>query len=183
MSNTTTGSDKDGNDKDDDWVNLFLATVTPSMNKDCFSNKEGYIDYANNYNKITIKLLSIACLYKESNTKVKKYRVAMILSGRIWNIKVIIDLDANVAEDFTISCIMNNDFEEPIIYMAESFPSISCLHPLICALKDSLQDMRNNKKDKLAYYCNIALLARIQTFLHTQEVQIADYDIKDRKHI
>ena len=83
----------------------------------------------------------------------------MILPGGTSSIKVIIDSDANVAEDFTVSCAMNNDFEEPMICMAKSFPGISCLHPLVYVLKDSLRDARNNKKDKLAYYCNIALSA------------------------
>ena len=183
MSNTTAGFRKDSNDEDDDSVNLFRVTVILSKKKGHFCNKEDHVDLLNNYNKINFKLPSITCLYKEPNTEVKKCGVAMILPGGISNIKVIMDLDANVAEDFAVSCTMNDDFKESIIHMAKSFPGISCLHPLVCALKDSLQDARNNKKDKLVYHCNIALPARVQTSLHTREVRIADYDAKDGKRM
>ena len=46
-----------------------------------------------------MKLPSIAYLQKEPHIEVKKCRVAMILPGETLNIKVIIDLDTNVAED------------------------------------------------------------------------------------
>ena len=161
MSNTTTGFGKDSDDEDNDSVNLFLAMVTPSKKKGHLSDEEGHTDLLHNYNKTNIKLPSIICLCKELNTEVKKCRVAMILSGRISNIKVMIDSDANVAEDFTISCTMNKNVEESIIYIAKSFPGISCLYSLVFALKDSLWDVRNNKKDKLVYNCNIALLAQV----------------------
>ena len=170
MSNTTVGFGKDGDGEDDDSVTLFPATVTPLKKKGRFSDEDSHTDHVNNHNKTTIKLLSIACLHKEPNTEVKKCGVAMILPGGISNIKVMMDSDANTVEDFTVSCTMNNDFEEPMIHMAESFPDISCLHSLVCVLKDSLRDVRNKKKDKLACHCNIALPARVQTSLHTREV-------------
>ena len=159
VSNTTAGFGKDGDDEDDDSVNLFRVTVILSKKKGHFCNKEDHVDLLNNYNKINFKLPSITCLYKEPNTEVKKYWVAIILSGGTSNIKVIIDSDANVAEDFTISCTMNKNVEESIIYIAKSFPGISCLYSLVFALKDSLWDVRNNKKDKLVYHCSIALPA------------------------
>ena len=138
MSNTTAGFEKDSDDKDDDSVNLFPTTVTPLKKKCYFSGEEGHADLLYNYNKTNIKLPSIACLHKEPNIEVIKCGVAMILPSGISNIKVTIDLDANIAEDFTASWTMNNDFEEPIIYMTESFPSISYSYPLVCTLKDSL---------------------------------------------
>ena len=144
--------------------------MTPSKKKGCFSDKEGHTDLLNNYNETNIQLPSIACLHKKPNTEIKKCGVAMILPSRTSNIEVMMDSDANTAEDSTASYTLNDDFEEPMIYIAESFPGISCLHPLICALKDSLRDTRNNKKDKLAYHCNIAFPARVQTSSHTQEV-------------
>ena len=138
MSNTTAGFGKDSDDKDDDSVNLLAAIVTPSKKKGRFSDEDGHMDHLNDTNKTTIKLPSIPCLCKEPKTEIKKCGVAMILPGGTSNIKVIMDSDASVAEDFTMSCTMNGDFEEPIICMAESFPGISCLHPLVCVLKDSL---------------------------------------------
>ena len=62
MSNTTAGFGKDSDNKDDDSVNLFLATVTLSKKKVHFSGKEDYADLLYNYNKTNMKLPSIAYL-------------------------------------------------------------------------------------------------------------------------
>ena len=105
----------------------------------------------------------------------------MTLPGGTSNVKVMIDSDANAAEDFAASCTMNDDFEEPMSHMAESFPGISCLRPLVCALKDSLRGVRSNKKDKLVFYCGTAFPARAQTSLRAQEIRMADHDTKDGK--
>ena len=45
MSNTTAGFRKDGDDEDNDSVNLFAATVIPSKKKGCFSNEDSHIDH------------------------------------------------------------------------------------------------------------------------------------------
>ena len=59
MSNTTTDFRKDGDNKNDDSVSLFLAMVTPSKKKGRFSDKEGHTDLLNKYNKMNIKEIKI----------------------------------------------------------------------------------------------------------------------------
>ena len=67
------------------------------------------------------------------------------------------DSDSNVAEEFAILCAMNDDFQDPLSRVAESFPGVSYLHCLALALKDSLRDVTNNENDKLVFHCNYAV--------------------------
>ena len=67
--------------------------------------------------------------------------------------------------------------------MAECFPGTSCLRHLALTLKDSLQDMRSNKKDKMVFHCDVALPTRVQTSLRAREIRMPDCGTKDGKRV
>ena len=165
VSSTAPGFGKDDDDDDDDSINLLPATAAPSKKKGHFSDEEGQADLLENSSKTSAKLPSTARLREEPTTEVKKCGAAAMLSGGTSSAQVMVGPDSSAAEEFAASCAMSDDFEDPVTWLAESFPGISCLRPLVLALKDSLRGARSNEKEKLVFHCSAALPSRAQTSL------------------